>query len=65
MKGFLYLPMDESNNVHVFCMLINGLWRLESLLLVFDKKYIQNAIEGIPCQICKQSNSLIYKCKKC
>jgi hypothetical protein len=57
--------MDEYNNAHIFCMLINGLWKFENTQLVFEKKYIENAIENAHCVVCKQSNSCIYKCECC
>lgn len=70
-RGLLPVPLKcvrevkEGISIHVFCMLVNGLWKFENGVLEFKSDTVGNPNTGnSPCSIC---NSTVYThpCRLC
>lgn len=67
LKDLLFMSKNESDsNVHVFCMLVHGLWKVEEGKLKFDKNKESNLIfEETNCLICQGNLKLPLVCVNC
>jgi hypothetical protein len=57
--------MREGVSIHIFCMLINGLWKFENGCLEFKSaNFMSQNIHNDLCSICN-SSVYTYQCESC
>ncbi len=67
-RGLLSLPtrqMREGVSIHIFCMLINGLWKVEKGALEFkSSNFVARDLHNDLCSLC-DSTVYTYACGRC
>lgn len=70
-KGLLSVSVAKNKKIHILCMLLHGLWKVNNEVIQFDpsveSKNIIQASEGCKCSRCSSSSggSYISQCHIC